>query len=513
MVAGWQQLAINQDATGVSLSSNIGTGAIALKFNSTQAKVLRNDPTFISVGDRRVTVDHLEVDNAFRGKPGDAVLAAYHDFINADLQRRGWKEVVSERTKFAAGGKTPALYWVMQAETGAANSRSLLTLSLAAAATPGGVVALSAVAEDAQGGPALKKMLTEALATLQGTKPVPLVRDDIVRLRQEAQRFIYRIAKTGSVILLNDELASPQDRETKDPDIQKYVLTAENMAAAAAAAVEGSPNGPFMTFINDGRSQHAFLIHGYNPQTSSFEYSDSTGSNSLLEVGNNVAGVEAVRKPNTTDRLWLVKKDQLQNVLSGMIVGEADLLAVQRKIQLGPLGKLGDTSSKALQTDFFKFFHLEETAKTPSPDGSVLISYAPTAPKFRPLVTVRLRLAPGGWISNADLLIKRRLLEDPRDESSGRDICKSFLEAATLDADWTKIHRLHDEIFYLGATRMMVSEAAAKNVTIPLLPSGGYEVFTNGRGHFIDMLSRSRLWMENGTFEGEPTLLISIGSG
>ena len=84
---------------------------------------------------------------------------------------------------------------------------------------------------------------------------------------------------------------------------------------------------------------------------------------------------------------------------------------------------------------------------------------------------------------------------------------------ATLSADWNKVHRLHDEIFYLGATRMMINDNAAKNITIPLLPSSGYEVFTNRRDHFVDMLSRSRLWMENGTFEGEPTLLISIGSG
>jgi hypothetical protein len=103
VVSAWQQLALNQDGTGVSLLSNIGTGAIALKFNNAQAKVLRNDPTLISVGDRRVTVDHLGIDNAFRTKPRDALLAAYHDFVSADLQRRGWKEAVSERAKFAAG--------------------------------------------------------------------------------------------------------------------------------------------------------------------------------------------------------------------------------------------------------------------------------------------------------------------------------------------------------------------------------------------------------------------------
>ena len=74
----------------------------------------------------------------------------------------------------------------MQAETGRRKQQVTADAqSLALAATPGGVVALSAVAEDAQGGPALKRILTEALATLQETKPIALVRDDIVRLRQD----------------------------------------------------------------------------------------------------------------------------------------------------------------------------------------------------------------------------------------------------------------------------------------------------------------------------------------
>jgi len=71
-----------------------------------------------------------------------------------------------------------------------------------------------------------------------------------------------------------------------------------------SAAVAGSPNGPFFTFVNDGRSQHTFLVHAYDPANQWFEYSDSTGSRSMLEAGNNLAGVEAVRKPNTSERIW-----------------------------------------------------------------------------------------------------------------------------------------------------------------------------------------------------------------
>jgi hypothetical protein len=337
--------------------------------------------------------------------------------------------------------------------------------------------------------------------------------DVVDRLRQEAQRLVYRMSKSTGVILLNDELASQQDRQKKSDDIQQYVLPAPDMAEAAAAAVAGSPNGPFMTFVNDGRSQHTFLIHAYDPATASFEYSDTTGSRSMLEAGNNLAGVEAVRKPNTTDRLWVVKKDQLQTVLSGMIVGDADLLAVGRTIHLGPLGSLGNTPADAKATEFFKWFHLEETGKSPGADGGTTISYAPSAAKYRPLVAVRLHLAKAGWIRGAELLLKRRFIEDPREETSARDIAKSFLESASAKADWSKIHRLHDEIFYLGSAKMMVHDSAAKDITIPLIPSDGYQVFTGRRGHFVDVLSRSRLWMENVVADGEPALLVSIGAG
>src|SRR5258708_10324111 len=202
------------------------------------------------------------------------------------------------------------------------------------------------------------------------------------------------MVKSTGVIILNDELASQQDRQNKSNDIQKYVLSPPDMADAAAAAVAGSPNGPFMTFVNDGRSQHTFLVHAYDAAAASFEYSDTTGNRSMLEAGNNLAGVEAVRKPDTTSRIWVVKKDQLKTVLSAMIIGEADLLAVGRKIQLGPLRSVGNTPADAKQTDFFKWFHLEETGKSPAADGGTTIRYAPNAPKFRPLVTVRLQLAP-----------------------------------------------------------------------------------------------------------------------
>jgi hypothetical protein len=512
-VPGWQELVVAKETAGIAVQSRISSAAIALKFGGGNAEVLRTDPALFAVDKLRIVLDHFALVDVLRGKPADATLGAYRDFVNADLQKRGWREVATERATFAAGGQAPAISWAMQVEVGPAGKTSTLTLGLAAALAGSSIVAMSGVAEDAQGAAAIKRILTAALATLEVRTGAAMTRDVVDRLRQEAQRLVYRMSKSTGVILLNDELASQQDRQNKSNDIQKYVLSPPDMADAAAAAVAGSPNGPFMTFVNDGRSQHTFLIHAYDPATASFDYSDTTGSRSMLEAGNNLAGVEAVRKPGTTDRLWVVKKDQLQTVLSGMIIGDADLLAVGRKIHLGPLGSLGNTPADAKQTDFFKWFHLEETGKSPGADGGTTISYAPSAAKYRPLVTVRLQLAQAGWIRGAELVLKRRFIEDPREETSARDIAKSFLAIAAAKVDWSKIHRLHDEIFYLGSAKMMVHDSAAKDVTIPLIPSDGYQVFTGRRGHFVDVLSRSRLWMENIVADGEPALLVSIGAG
>jgi hypothetical protein len=511
---GWQELVVAKEAGGMKVQSRIEAAAIGLNLGNGNIEVLRTDPAAIVAVDKlRIVLDHVALVDALRGKPAAAALGAYRDFVNADLQKRGWREVAAERQTFAAGGQGPTIFWAMQAEVGPADKRATLTLGLAAALAGDSIVAMSGVAENAEGAGTIKHNLVATLATLAVSPGTAMTGDTVSRLRQEAQRLVYRMSSSSGVILLNDELASAQDRQNKSDDIRKFVLSPSDMADAAAAVVGGSPNGPFMTFVNDGRSQHTFLIHAYDPATASFDYSDSTGSRSMLEAGNNLAGVEAVRKPGTTDRLWVVKKDQLQTVLSGMIVGDADLLAVGRKIHLGPLGSLGNTPADAKATDFFKWFHFEETGKSPGADGGTTISYAPSAAKYRPLVTVRLHLAQAGWIRGAELVLKRRFIEDPREETSARDIAKSFLASASAKVDWNKIHRLHDEIFYLGSAKMMVHDSAAKDITIPLIPSDGYQVFTGRRGHFVDVLSRSRLWMENVAADGEPALLVSIGAG
>jgi len=332
---GWQELAVTKETAGIAVQSRIDSEVVGLKFNGGNVEVLRTDPPLLAVDKRRIMLDHVALAEAMRSKSADDTLGAYRDYVNADLQKRGWREVAAERAKFSAGGRSPAIYWALQTEVGSADKRSTLTVCLAAALAGSSIVAMTAVAENAQEAAANKRTFADVLATLETRRATAMSGDVVDRLRQEAQRLVYPIGGQSGAILLNDELASQQDRQVKSDDIEKYVLSPSDMAKAAALAVGGSPNGPFITFVNDGRSQHTITIHAYDPATDSFDYSDTTGNRSMLEAGNNLAGVEAERKPGTTARLWVVKRDQLQAVLAGMIaptdgrifLGDAELTA------------------------------------------------------------------------------------------------------------------------------------------------------------------------------------------
>ena len=503
----WQELDISSQENGATVvRSRAGTESIALRLGG-KVEVLQKDRPYFKVDDREIALDHLTLVDVWRNKSAEEALAAYRDYVNADLKRRGWRELTAERTKISAGAGAPALYWASQADVTSAGKPVTLTTCMAAALVGSNIVAMTGIAEDAQGAKALKRYLAEAFATLERKTTAALSGEDIARLRSEAQSGGDRRSSGTGAMLLNDELASAEDREGGNGDTQHYILSPSDMIEAAALAAAGSRNGLFMTFVNDGRSQHTFLITDYDPATAMFTYSDTTGQHSLLEAGNNLAGVEAVPGPGG----WQVKKDQLKTVLSAMIVGKAEVAKASGIVHFGPFGAFGNTPDDAKATDFFTWFHLTETGRSGTPGGGTTISYGPDSAKFRPLVTVRLNLAPAGWIRGADIVLKRRFIElaNAADEANARDIAKSFIASSVVAADTKTIRSLQDEIFYLGSGQMLVG--SKQDISIPVVPTDGYLAFAGRREYFMDYLSQSRLWMENVVADGEPALLISIG--
>ena len=115
---GWQELAVAKESAGIAITSRIDADVVSLKLGGGQVEVLRTDSALFAVDKRRIVLDHMALVDALRGKGADAALAAYRDFVNADLQKRGWKEVAAERTKISAAGKAPAIYWAVQVGLG-----------------------------------------------------------------------------------------------------------------------------------------------------------------------------------------------------------------------------------------------------------------------------------------------------------------------------------------------------------------------------------------------------------
>jgi hypothetical protein len=368
------------------------------------------------------------------------------------------------------------------------------------------IAALTGIAEDADSAAVLKRYLADTLATLDEKTAAELSGEDIARLRRTAQIGDWR-ATGAPVILRNDALASEQDRKAGNGDGPHLMLLPSDLIETVALGAAGRRDGLFTAFVTDGRSQDTIAINAYDPSTGTFTYSGRTGSN-MLEAGNNIAGVEAVRE----SRGWRVKKDQLQKVLSSIIVGKATTAKASGQIHLGPFGDMGNTLDDARKTDFFKWFGLAEMGRSATTDGGTMISFGPGSATYRALVRVRLNLAPAGWIRGADIVLKRRFIESDKtsEEANARDIAKSFIASCIAPGDDTKeIRGLREEIFHLVSGQVLVS--ATQDISVPVIPTDGYLAFTGHREYFMRYLSQSRLWMENIVADGEPALLISIG--
>jgi hypothetical protein len=161
---GWQELTVNKEGSGVAVQSRIDTDMISLKLSGGQVEVRRTDIPIFAVDKVNLSLDHMALTDALRGKGADAALAAYRDFVTADLVKRGWKEATAERAKFSAGGKASAIYWAAQAEGSSGGKSAKLTLCLVAAVAGSSIVAMSGLAEDAQSVPAIKRLLTDSLS-------------------------------------------------------------------------------------------------------------------------------------------------------------------------------------------------------------------------------------------------------------------------------------------------------------------------------------------------------------
>jgi len=95
-------------------------------------------------------------------------------------------------------------------------------------------------------------------------------------------------------------------------------------------------------------------------------------------------------------------------------------------------GSMSETLETALQTEFFKWFHLEETERRPETPGEV-VRFRSSGPKFRDLCYLDVLRAANGRLVRMELVLQRQFI-DGRDRDFAQDIVKSFLIAALPQA-------------------------------------------------------------------------------
>ena len=175
----------------------------------------------------------------------------------------------------------------------------------------------------------------------------------------------------------------------------------------------------------------------------------------------------------------------------------------------GAFGGFGNTLDSAKKTDFFTFFHLEQTGESTAKDGKTIV-FQPTADKFHALVHVYMTVDGKSQIQGAELDLSRAFVDSTSDGVFARDIAKSFLQTATDPQDLDRVDNLIKEIGQLlGTDRPVIAHPdAVQNPAGP--PSMGYRVYLGQENRFELTLPHGQsLKMENSASK-PPVLKISV---
>jgi hypothetical protein len=503
--ARWHDFRFEKAADEAILSSTFGANQFSIKFKGASVERDYLDPPRFLIDHKRIQLETGSVAQALRHKPAREILSAYRDYISSDLKLRGWNILPAENESFTSNSGDAYLFWAFEART-AAGGR--FWLHYAATLNGANFVALIGFAESDDEKAVVKSYLKTTIVRLERRSASAATAEDIARLRATRRQFDF---SGNSRQAFNSETVTAHDANWCRGDEARascVLLPPSTLIAATTMALSSTTSrGSYMTFVSDGRSQHVILLGRYDPDKSTFLFSD-TADPSPLASGNNVAGVAAVRTPGGS---WTITKDELEQVLYGIFLAPGDIMNASRNIGIGPFGRWGTTVAEALKSDFFTYFRLKQTSKAVSgPNGGMVLTFKPEVARVNPLVTVKLHVNGTGRITDADLVLKRKFIDNPQLEMGARDYAQSFLFGATAPVDQETDPYLHDEIFYLTDKPMVVG--AGVKPKIPLYPTFGYMTFKGKQEYFMQMLSTSRLWLENVIDEGEPALLMSVGT-
>jgi hypothetical protein len=174
-------------------------------------------------------------------------------------------------------------------------------------------------------------------------------------------------------------------------------------------------------------------------------------------------------------------------------------------------GNFGKNPEDAKKTEFFRWFHLEQTEAASQQDGGRVISFKPSAPKFHHLVTVKVTTAAGEVLRGMELVVHRSFINDPQDGIFARDIAKSFLLAGLAAPRDRETTDLINEIQYRNVSSMpILRHESVKEPKLPEKPTPGYLTYSGQQPSFEHPVPGFLLRLENKKLGEVPVLVVSI---
>ena len=157
---------------------------------------------------------------------------------------------------------------------------------------------------------------------------------------------------------------------------------------------------------------------------------------------------------------------------------------------------LGMSLAEAKRTEFFTWFHLQQTGKETDAKNRPVVIFQPSGGAFHELVSVRAGLDEHEHIVHFELLLARSFIDDKKQGVFANDIAKSFLLDAAPGADQDALRGLADDI----SSNQMSEQRVITRQPLPpppQRPGPAYLTYLGQRQQDTEQLSNSTLHLEN----------------
>jgi hypothetical protein len=191
-----------------------------------------------------------------------------------------------------------------------------------------------------------------------------------------------------------------------------------------------------------------------------------------------------------------------------MLAGVA--LGIPAILMAASFGGFGMNLDQAKKTDFFTWFHLQQTGEQRTAQGAT-ITFKPSGKQFRDLVTMKVTTGPDREITGMELILSRAFVDSKKDGIFARDIAKSLLRTTFATGADQDIQDLENQIEYLGtSSQTIILHKSYKPPKLPAEPTPGYLTYLGRQQSYEHAAAGKTLQLENATIDGGKSLIISI---